>query len=242
MTQESHETHGQMTRRLMREHGWSYAQAYERAWRTLADNAAQSFCSGEGVALAEKAAEGEAPVWIQLAKYGTFLGHPSGPFKLDRNTFEEIVANFRATENRHIPIDYEHASEASETSGTIPVNGAPAQGWIIDMKIDGQGLWGLVEWLPQAREQIRAKQYRYFSPAIRFGTKDRVTGKPTGARMSSGAITNSPFLDGLEPLAAKDEDLSHSALTRKLMKDRGLGYLEAYDEATHQLRAKAGRE
>lgn len=145
------------------------------------------------------------PVWNQLAKVGTFRGHSSGPFELTPIIFAEIVTNFLATANRRIPIDFEHASEADETSGSIPTDGAPAQGWILQLEnrnIDG--LWGLVDWLEPARTYIRQKKYRYFSPAIRFGAKDRVTGKPIGARMTSGALTNNPFLDGMQPLAARD--------------------------------------
>lgn len=157
---------------------------------------------GVAVTLGDDAAK---PVWIQLAKPGTFRGHPAGPFTMTGETFHEIVRNFKSTENRRVPIDYEHASEADPTEGAIPVAGAPAQGWIVDMRVGDDGnLWGLVEWGAQAREQIRSGQYRYFSPAIRFGAKDRVTGQSIGARMTSGALTNNPFLDGMKPLAAKD--------------------------------------
>lgn len=146
------------------------------------------------------------PVWIQLAKTGTFRGHPAGPFELNSKVFEDIVRNFKATQNRSIPIDFEHASEADPTQGAIPVDGAPAQGWIRDLRIDGGNLWGLVEWGDKARDYIRAGQYKFFSPAIRFGARDRVTGQQIGARMTSGALTNNPFLDGMKPLAAKDAD------------------------------------
>lgn len=145
------------------------------------------------------------PVWIQLAKVGTFKGHPAGPFELTPSTFDEIVQNFLATANRRIPIDFEHASEADPTAGSIPQEGAPAQGWIVQLDNRGlAGLWGLVEWLEPARTYIREGKYKFFSPAIRFGSRDRVTGKPIGARLTSGAITNTPFLDALQPLAAKD--------------------------------------
>lgn len=166
----------------------------------------RGFYDCESVLLSETdaASDNNAPVWIQIAKSGTFLGHPAGPFELNAQVFREIVDNFKSTINRAIPVDYEHASEQDATSGSIPTQGAPAQGWIKDLKIDGGNLWGLVEWLPQARDQIRAKSYKFLSPAIRFNTKDRVSGKPAGARLSSVALTNQPYLDGLAPLAAKD--------------------------------------
>lgn len=158
----------------------------------------------DGVAVTLSDDGDDKPVWIQLAKPGTFRGHSAGPFELNAQTFDEIVRNFNGSQNHEIPIDFEHASEADATDGTIPTLGAPAQGWIREMKIENGNLWGLVYWGDRAREYIRAGQYKYFSPAIRFGSKDRVSGQPIGARMTSGALTNNPFLDGMKPLAAKD--------------------------------------
>jgi 8-oxo-dGTP pyrophosphatase MutT (NUDIX family) len=160
---------------------------------------------GESIQMVDGAAsEDGKPVWVQVAKSGKFLGHSAGPFELNTRVFDEIIANFRATKNRRIPIDYEHASEADASEGTIPINGAPAQGWVLDLKVEGSDLWGLVEWLPQARAQIRGKQYMFLSPAVRFNTKDRVTGQPAGAKLTSVALTNQPFLDHMQPIAAKD--------------------------------------
>lgn len=144
------------------------------------------------------------PVWIQLAKAGAYRGHAAGPFELNATVFSDIVRNFNAQANRRIPIDFEHASELDAASGSIPTEGAPAQGWIVDLDNRGDSLWGLVEWLEPARTYIREKKYRWFSPAIRFNSRDRVTGARIGARMSSGALTNNPFLDGMAPMAAKD--------------------------------------
>ena len=146
----------------------------------------------------------EGAVWNQVACVGAFKGHPAGPFELTPSVFDEIVRNWEMSGRKHIPVDYEHASEADSTSGSIPVHGAPAQGWITELSNRGeQGLFGKIEWLPQARAQIRAGQYKFFSPAIRFGARDKVTGRPIGARLTSGALTNQPFLDNLAPIKAR---------------------------------------
>jgi phage I-like protein len=163
---------------------------------------------GEACVLMDSAAQGtqQAPVWIQIAKAGSFNGHSAGPFEMNAKTFAEIIHNFKA-HPEHIPVDFEHASESPASEGSIPHTGAPAQGWIVDMKVDQDGnLYGLVEWGSLARDYIKNGQYKYFSPAIRFGAKDRVSGKPIGARMTSGALTNSPFLSGMQKVAAKDND------------------------------------
>jgi hypothetical protein len=145
------------------------------------------------------------PRWNQLAKVGTFRGHPSGLFELTPSIFEEIARNFNATINKRVPIDYEHASEQPSTEGSIPTEGAPAHGWIVTMENRGRaGLWGLTTLHPRAAQKVREGQYMFFSPAIRFSSKDRETGQPIGARMTSGALTNNPFLDGMTPFLASD--------------------------------------
>lgn len=158
------------------------------------------------VALDAKAGDSDGPVWNQIAKVGQWSGHPSGPFQLTPAHFAEIVANFKNTTNRKIPVDFEHASEQDPREGSIPTLGAPAQGWIIELDNRGaEGLWGLFEWLEPARGYVKERKYQFFSPTIRFGSRDPVTGV-RGCRMSSGALTNQPFLDGMKPLAAKDID------------------------------------
>lgn len=168
---------------------------------------------GEVVTLSDESYTDRKQVWIQVAKQGKFRGHAAGPFEMNTGTFEEIIRNFRASSNQQIPVDFEHASEQDPTEGTIPSQGAPAQGWIVDLRISNDGnLWGLVEWLPLARQYIKNRQYKFLSPAVVFGAKDRVTGKPIGARLSSVALTNNPFLDGMQPVAAKHKERSSSAM------------------------------
>jgi hypothetical protein len=142
--------------------------------------------------------------WTQIAQVGTFKGHGSGEFELTPEIFGQIVTNFH---DRGLPVawDLEHASEQDASSGSIPVNGAPAVGWIHNLDNRGDaGLWALVEWGPKAKDYIRNGEYRYCSPALRFNSKDPRSGRPVGVRLTSVAMTNSPFLDRLQPLAAKD--------------------------------------
>lgn len=164
-------------------------------------------------------ADTDSPVWIQVAKAGRF--NKGGPFELNSQVFNDIVRNFASTANRRIPIDFEHASEADPTEGSIPDKGAPAQGWItaLDIRDDGNTLWALVEWLPLAKQYIRGGNYKFFSPAIRFNARDRNTGAVIGARMTSGALTNNPFLDGMAPLAATDLLAARDFETNPLTED-----------------------
>ncbi len=155
-----------------------------------------------------------APRWNQIAKVGIFRGHPAGPFELNPKVFEEVVRNYTAVDLGQVALDFEHASEEEASAGSIPQTGAPAQGWVLALENRGEaGLWGLIEHLPLARGYVLGKQYRFFSPAIRFGARHPETGQPIGARLTSVAYTNKPFLRGLAPLAAKDAAPSTGATT-----------------------------
>jgi hypothetical protein len=56
-------------------------------------------------------------------------------------------------------------------------------------------LWGWYEPTERARQLIAHHEYRYISPAIRWGAKDKVTGKTTGTVLTSVALVNKPFLE-----------------------------------------------
>jgi phage I-like protein len=174
---------------------------------TATDEPAECTARGDGIVIEMKGSESQAPIWIQVARPGKFRGHAAGHFEMNAAVFTQIIANFSAQENQFIPVDFEHASEQHPTEGTIPYSGAPAQGWITKLELRADGnLWGLVSWGELARAYIKKGQYKFLSPAIVFGAKDRVTGKPCGARLSSVALTNNPFLDGMQPVAAKRID------------------------------------
>lgn len=83
-----------------------------------------------------------------------------------------------------IPVDYEHATLVRAPRG----ENAPAAGWITGFRYEqGHGLTATVEWTDQAKRQIAAGEYRYFSPAFSF---DEDTRKPH--RLHSVGLTNKP--------------------------------------------------
>lgn len=159
-------------------------------------------CPTVDVALLSDAAP-EQPVWNQLGTPGRFFKDGSW-FTLDAKVFADIIRNFNTSQNRQAPVDFEHATELPGSAGSIPMLGAPAQGWIRALEMRGQDLYGLIEWNDLGRQYIRAKQYKFLSPAIRFGCTDHKTGANIGARLTSAALTNVPYLDGMQQVAAKD--------------------------------------
>ncbi len=166
----------------------------------------------------------DGPVWVQVALEGEYHGHASGTFELDEKVFADIVRNFRAhpsyrAENerepwvegqpninsgRVIPWDFHHANEAPPTE--VARKGAPAQGWVLELDVRegeaGLELWALTDWLPLARQYIRDGSYQWASIAIWWNQNDPVTNAPIGTYMSSVALTNDPFIQGMRPIAA----------------------------------------
>lgn len=134
--------------------------------------------------------------WAHVAMLGTWEGHSAGKFEFTRETFRQILANFRRQKNP-IPYDYEH--DTFDGSKTGP---KPASGWVrmLELRNQGSELWAYVDWTPRAAEMIRAGEYRFCSPVVDLESRSRETNEDVGAELLSVALTNNPFLDGQHPL------------------------------------------
>jgi phage I-like protein len=141
--------------------------------------------------------------WVQVAKVGTYKGHPAGDFEFDSDVFDQMIANHAANPNGIVPFDYEHGSEAMGTS--VYQDGAPAVGWIIQLENRGdEGLYAFVGWVDEeCVGYIRKGRYKFVSPAVVFGAVHPETGKDMGPVLVSAAVTNRPFLQGMRPLTAR---------------------------------------
>lgn len=136
----------------------------------------------------------EAPKsWVQLAYEDEWKGHANGGFALDRTKFAQMIANFNAQENP-IPVTYEHPNYVGDGK---PI---PAAGFILDLAVRGKELWGLVEWTASAVDLIREGAYRFCSMVFSEHSTSRQSGEDVGAELYELGLTNSPFLDGMEPI------------------------------------------
>ncbi len=129
-------------------------------------------------------------------------------FSITANDLQAIARNFQKRKNEMVTLDYEHASEMPEVARGGPV---PASGWIHSLFVTDTGgtpvLRALVEWTPRAKQLIASGEYRFFSPAIDFGACDKETGEAQGATLTSGALTNHPFLEELPAITLCDREL-----------------------------------
>ncbi len=135
-------------------------------------------------------------VRIPLAVMGKFV-KGAQKFAITREDLLKLVENFRKRGTGEVVIDYEHASEFPEVAQGQPI---PAAGWLkqVEDEPDASGiLWGLAEFTERAREFIQKREYKYLSPAINWGAKDKGTGAAQGATLASVALVNRPFLEAL---------------------------------------------
>lgn len=165
----------------------------------------QLLCLGEPVAQDGKTLY-EVPIVVpgQWVKGGE-------RFSITRGDLAKMVVNFNKRLNGMVGIDYEHASEFPEVARGGPV---PAAGWIHNLSLNGE-LTARVEWTPQAQQMIRSGEYRFFSPAIDWSAKDKETGEPQGATLTSGALTNKPFLEELPPIVCSEKSKGEKRMAEK---------------------------
>jgi hypothetical protein len=168
---------------------------------------------------------GDDVVPVQIANGGIYRGYQGGEqeFTFDWPFFGQLVLNFHQGPNYHrgpdgrgdrdvIAWDFHHASEMP--AAAVGVGGAPAQGWIQELEVrTGPGgvpqLWAWTRWLEPARTYIKEGRYRWASVSVVFDAVDAVTGKVIGPLLTSVALTNQPFIEGMMPLAASRNAAAH---------------------------------
>ncbi|MBB4016726.1 phage I-like protein [Chelatococcus caeni] len=161
------------------------------------------------------AADGEVtlPEWIQLTPRGRVTARDGRVFAFDP---ERLAAGFTAG-GLKLPIDFDH-----ETEFTMMLGAKPARGWIVAVEARPEGLFGRVEWLPDAVEALQARRYRYISPTF-WREEDGMT-----ARLLKGAaLVTSPALGMPAVASAHLED----PMLKELLAALGLADTATLDDA-----------
>ncbi|EBU8551957.1 peptidase [Salmonella enterica subsp. enterica serovar Telelkebir] len=122
------------------------------------------------------------PEWLPVIPAGQFTGR-DGRSWVNTDPAAVIAASFS---HPSLPFDIEHSTELKGPKGEP----APAFGWIEQMRVNADGsIDARVIWTPEGEALLRAKKYRFYSPAFGYTAAGRVT------RLSSAALTNKPNLD-----------------------------------------------
>jgi phage I-like protein len=141
--------------------------------------------------------------WIQLAKTGSFVSKRYGKFSITREDLGQMLHNFTHVTPKAptlLPVDWDHLSM---DAARVPENGAAA-GWMkkLELRDGGDTLWAEVEWTPKAAGAIKNREYQFVSPSFAkdYTHKD---GRKIGTTLLAAAITNHPFLQGMQALTLR---------------------------------------
>lgn len=131
----------------------------------------------------------EPPEWVQLVPLGTIQGRDGRAWHLaDRAAAEQVVRNTQAFAGAmRLVVDYDHQSDFA----AVPKVGgtAPAAGWIEELQVRDDGIYGRVEWTAPAAQRLQAREYRYLSPVFSHLADGQVT------KLLRAGLTNKPNVD-----------------------------------------------
>ncbi len=151
-----------------------------------------------------------APVWVHLIPLGELKTRDGRKFTLSNP--QNIIREFQLGEI-DLPIDYEHQNDKPEAKNSGPV---AAAGWITELEIRENGIWGKVSWTDKARELIQNKEYRYLSPSLMI-TKEQ----GEIVRLKGAGLVHNPNLY-LTALASQEPQSPYEELIAKLSDALGL--------------------
>lgn len=166
--------------------------------------------------LSEILPEGEAPSELRLFRAGVNQTS-KGDLLFDEASAALVMEDY-AVRGNELPFDIGHDS----LSPTGPVERHEAAGWFKPEVRPGEGgseLWASgIAWCSDIAEKIKARKYRYFSPAIQTDGEKRIT------RLVNVALTNLPATYGLTPMMASDlaSELENSTMMPKICEMLGL--------------------
>lgn len=157
------------------------------------------------------------PEWVHLMPLGNIQAADGRQWT--NNSPEDVIA-LSKTIIDHV-VDYEHQTDHAATNGQP----APAAGWIKQMELRPNGIWGRVEWTAKAKAHLENREYRYISPTFKHNKDGQVR------KIERAALVNSPAIHELTALAkSQNQENTMEELLKALAKAMGLP--ETADEKT----------
>lgn len=142
-------------------------------------------------------ADADGHHWAQILTVGRWK-HPSyGDLPITAADLRELKANFEAGARRFVYADFDHGIARASGDGNGITAGEVKS---LELRNGDTELWALFEPTPRARERIAAKEYRYTSADFATAYRDKLSGKQWGKVLRGFALTNTPFIEGMQPL------------------------------------------
>ena len=148
-------------------------------------------------------AEGGNVSEVQLLRTGTFHHKLYGIFTLTDNDLKRMAENFgtvRPKAPTEMVVDYDHFS-------VLPGGGelqGKAAGWFKSVRHELGKFYATIAWTEPAANLIRNGEFRFMSPEFNLNWQNKETGQRVGPTLLSGALTNRPFLEGMEPVVLSE--------------------------------------
>jgi hypothetical protein len=128
--------------------------------------------------------------WIQAIPLGEWQHPVYGKLKMTFDKVSRMAANWSAKiRGQDLDIDYDHKA-----------HGGDAAGWVALAEARPDGLWLKIRWTATAFKKLKEGAYRYFSPEYQDQWKHPQTGVKHRDVLFGGAITNRPYLKGIQPI------------------------------------------
>lgn len=138
----------------------------------------------------------DVPEWIQLTPAGRFETFDArGPYEVT-DPQAVIEASFAA--RGEIEIDVNHAPFTAAKAG----GEAPARGWIVEMQVREDGIWGKVRWTKEGARLVADQAYRRISPVFRLAHP----GSNRVVAILNASLVNRQNLRGLAALNFEEEE------------------------------------
>ena len=139
--------------------------------------------------------------WVQILVTGEWQHPRYGKLAITSEKLKELKDNFDAGARDFVYADYDHGIANPRGDGNAIAAGEVKA---LQLRAGDTELWAEFEPTPPAREKIVNKEYRKTSADFVDGYRDKKTGKNWGAVLQGFALTNRPYIEGMQPLALGD--------------------------------------
>lgn len=152
-------------------------------------------------------------MWVQLYPYDTW-DHPIyGSTTVDNDVARQMTMNFHnKVRGQEIHSDYEHGQDSAK--------GNKASGKFVEVEPRDDGLWGLIQFTDEARKEIDAGEWNYWSTAHYETWTHPQTNASYRYVLDGGGLTNKPWIKGMVPLNfsevfVEESDVDEDGLLRE---------------------------
>jgi phage I-like protein len=179
--------------------------------------------------------------FFQLMPFGDYPVPSQGLVQVfDRKAMQDICRNFEDHQKaRGVLIDFDHFS-------VDPTKPSVAAGWLQDMEIRPDGLWGKARWTSAGADAVANSLYRYTSVVFSREDMEELGGRRVRPRqLHSVGLTNAPNIRTLQPLTNRRQELivNHDQVARAVeIKNRALAIAKAQRRGFAAAWAQAQRD